>query len=247
MVELIYELKDCGDKDTSLVGGKALSLGRLIQAGFAAPPGFVITTETNDKMSIALQKDIFAYFDRLGSELVAVRSTAVAEDGANDAWAGQMDSFLNVERKEIITSIKKCWDSATSQRAKAYAKQKGLAAGKLAVIVQRMIHGDVSGVAFSVHPVSKNPNHMIIEAVEGLAESLVSGTATPDSYIVNKKDGKIVKKAAPESLLSNKQVAEVADSVKRLEKYFKFPVDVEWTISSGKLYILQSRPITTLS
>ena len=188
------------------------------------------------------------FFDGLGVEYVAVRSSAVAEDGSNNAWAGQMDTFLNIDQDHLLDAVKKCWASANSVRAKAYAKQKNLTVGRVAVLVQAMIQGDASGVAFSVHPVTQNPKHMIIEAVAGLTDSLVSGEATPNSYVIDKRNGKTIEShpQAGSKLLSDKQLTEVAKIIGQLEKHFRFPIDVEWTFADNKLFILQSRPITTL-
>lgn len=234
--------------DIRLVGGKASALSELIRAGFEVPAGFVISTDSGTTMTDELRNDIVKNFDALGAKFVAVRSSAVAEDGVKDAWAGQLDTFLDVDRNSLIDAVKKCWDSANSPRAKAYAKQKKLVASKVAVMVQAMVKGDVSGVAFSVHPVTQNHDHVIIEAVSGLAEALVSGKVTPDIYLTNKITGKIIEKTtqAAQALLSDEQIVELASLIIQLEKHFGFPVDVEWTIVKGKLYILQSRPITTL-
>jgi len=235
-------------EDISLVGGKARALSQLIKSGFDVPPGFVVTAEASQKMSRELEKAILDDFDSLGARQVAVRSSAVAEDAKGAAWAGQLDTFLSIDRSHLLDAVKKCWGSANSPRARAYAKQKGLQTGAVAVVVQVMIPSEVSGVAFSVHPVTKNRNHMIIEVVRGLAEPLVSGEVTPDSYIIDKKTGQVIEihTKGKKNMLTDKQITEVSDAVKRLEKYFAFPVDVEWTIAQGKLYILQSRPVTAL-
>jgi len=235
-------------ESVGLIGGKARALSQLINSGFNVPPGFVITAASLQQMSPELEKAVLESFDDLAAKLVAVRSSAAAEDGKNDAWAGQMDTFLNIDRAYLLNAVKKCWDSANSARAKAYAKQKNLAAGGVAVVVQAMVQGEVSGVAFSVHPVTQNPNHMIIEAVPGLAESLVSGETTPDNYVIDKRTGKTLENhlAGVEKLLSDKQIRQVAKTVGQLEHYFGFPIDVEWTFAGSQLFILQSRPITTL-
>jgi len=231
-----------------LIGGKARALSQLVEGHFNVPPGFVVTSEVFDDMTPALQRAIFDSFDALSAQKVAVRSSAASEDGAKDAWAGQMNTYLNINRGKLIGAVRKCWQSAGSPRAIAYAKQKGLKAGPMAVIVQAMTQGDVSGVAFSVHPVTQNQDHMVIEAVAGLAEALVSGVTTPASYVISRRTGKIIESHEPsaERLLSERQVTEVAKTVGRLEQFFGFPVDVEWTFSGDKLFILQSRPITTL-
>jgi rifampicin phosphotransferase len=229
--------------DTKLVGGKAAALGRLIKAGLNAPPGFVITTLANNhKLDFVLDE-----FDKLGAEKVAVRSSATAEDGAKDAWAGQLDTFLNVKRSELLDKVAACFKSASSDRAKAYAEQKNINSGKVAVIVQKMVPAHISGVAFSVHPVTNDRQQMVIESVSGLGEKLVSGTVTPNTYVIN-KTGAIVEKhlASQNSNLSDSQLQNLARELVKIEDLFGFPVDVEWAISSGQLFILQSRPITTL-
>jgi len=235
-------------ESVQLIGGKARALSQLVEARFSVPPGFVITTEVCDVMTPALQQAIFDSFDLLNTQKAAVRSSAASEDGAKDAWAGQMDTFLNVKRAGLIAAVKNCWSSASSARAKAYAKQKGLAAGPVAVVVQAMVDGDFSGVAFSVHPVRQNRNQMVIEAVPGLAEPLVSGAVTPDTYVIDKRSGRLLEDHAMggKNLLTNRQITVVAKAVGRLEQFFGFPVDVEWTFSDDELFILQSRPITTL-
>lgn len=230
-------------KDTKLVGGKAKALGELIKAGFNVPAGFVITTKaTADDFESILEE-----FDKLGTHNVAVRSSAVAEDGSNDAWAGQMDTFLNVKRDGLKDAVEKCWRSAGSARAKAYAEQKGLNAGKVAVIVQKMVPATVSGVSFSAHPVTSDKNQIVIEAVDGLAEKLVSGVVTPDTYVLDKKSHKIAEKhLVAAQILSDQKIVELAQAIVQIENHFNFPVDVEWSFAGDELFILQSRPVTTL-
>ena len=246
MSELVQPLEKAAS--VKMVGGKADSLGQLIRNRLEVPPGFVVTSEAFQQMTVELKQSILEHFDELRVKTVAVRSSAVAEDGAKDAWAGQLDTFLNINRAGLIENIEKCWQSADSDRAKAYARQKNLKAGPVAVIVQAMVNGQVSGVAFSVHPVTKNPDHVVIEATPGLAEGVVSGTITPDNYVFDKKSGSVVDRtlAGTKTHLSNKQIKNVAVMVQKLESYSGFPVDVEWTFDGQKLFILQSRAITTL-
>jgi phosphoenolpyruvate synthase/pyruvate phosphate dikinase len=255
--------------DVSLVGGKAASLGYLARNGFKTLSGFVVTTAAFNRLDGNLEQEIIDAFDRLGSKYVAVRSSAAAEDGKNDAWAGQLDTFLNVGREELIMTIKKSWNAINSDRAKAYAEAKKVQAGKVALIVQPMIQSDVAGVAFSAHPVTKNKNEIIIEAGMGLGEAVVSGEITPDTYIINKKSGEIMHKHISnqnkklvqgksgksvwqevrnnnQQKLSNLQIKELAKIVARLENLYGFAVDVEWLVKDGVLFIMQARPITTL-
>lgn len=232
--------------DVYFVGGKAASLSKLIAGGFEVPPGFVITTRLEN---LQKSKDkILRAFDDLDSEKVAVRSSAVAEDSSNAAWAGQFDTFLNIERGHLVEAVSKCLDSSHSKRAEAYAKEKGLVSGKVAVIVQQMIPADYSGVAFSAHPVLENKDLMIVEAVPGLAEGLVSGTLTPDSYVLSRPGLELRDSTSSgiDPILKQDKLKRLASEVKKIETFFGFPVDVEWSFSKNKLFILQARPITTL-
>ena len=257
--------------DARLVGGKAHALSDLIKAGFTVPEGFVVTTIAFHKITPELETEILYEFDRLDSEFVAVRSSAVAEDSIEAAWAGQLDTYLNVTKDKLLASIRKCQDSAKSDRAKAYARGKSLDSGEVGVVIQKMVQGEVSGVAFSAHPITGDKGQTIIEAGFGLGEAVVSGQITPDSYIFDKTSQEILEKHVSRQTkqliksrhggdiwqdlskegesqkLSDGQIKELGNLVSRIEKYFGFPVDVEWTVSDGKLYILQSRPITTLS
>jgi phosphoenolpyruvate synthase/pyruvate phosphate dikinase len=229
--------------EPGLIGGKAANLAHLMKAGFKVPSGFVVT----DLMD-GLTDEIAVAFDKLSSEFVAVRSSAVAEDGNKDAWAGQLDTFLRVTKEDLLDKIKACFASAGSERARAYATQKQIDSGKVAVIVQKMIPSEISGVAFSVHPVTKNHGHMVIEAVKGLGEKLVSGTITPDTYVLDKKLNKIIEKyVASSQILKDEYIDSLAEAIKKIESLFNFPVDVEWAFAGKELFILQSRPITTLS
>jgi len=245
MAEAIVKLG--GSEGLSSVGGKAYSLARLINFGYHVPDCFVITTAAYDNMSTELESAILSSFKELGSPLVAVRSSAVNEDGQKDAWAGQFDTFLNVNESNLIDKITACWQSALSDRAKSYASQKGLEAGAVAVIVQKMINAEASGVAFSAHPVTNDLQKIVIEATLGLGDKLVSGEITPDTYIMDKETLTITEShILAKPMLDAAQLKEIGKSVSSIEQSFGFPVDVEWTWANGKLFIMQSRPITTL-
>ena len=251
------------------VGGKAFALGEMLKAGFKVPEGFVITSKFPAQVE-ELEAQILASFDSLNSEYVAVRSSALHEDSQGASWAGQLDTFLNVDREHLLEYIQKCQRSADSERAKSYAKQQRLPSGSVAVIVQQMIQSEVSGVAFSVHPVTKNRGQIVIEAAFGLGEAVVSGEVTPDTYITDKATNKILEKhvtaqskklaqaasgqsawqplnkALQEQKLSDEQILELAKLIAKIEAFYSFPVDVEWGLVGNEFYILQCRPITTL-
>jgi phosphoenolpyruvate synthase/pyruvate phosphate dikinase len=252
-------------------GGKAHALGKMMRAGFTVPEGFVLTTHAFQKMTQKLQGEILDHFAKLQADFVAVRSSAAAEDGANAAWAGQLDTFLNTHKGNLLQNIEKCWQSANSPRARSYAAQKSLKTGPVGVLIQKMIQSEVSGVAFSVHPVTANKEQIIIEAGLGLGEAIVSGHITPDTYITHKDSHLVLekhlahqtKKLAQDSAgatlwqelgiqgkaqkLSDTLIQALSKTVRRLEAYFGFPVDVEWGLFNDILYILQCRPITTLT
>src|SRR3989344_83743 len=127
-------------------------------------------------------------FNDLGAKYVAVRSSATAEDSSSAAWAGQLDTFLNTTEDNLLENVQKCWASLFTPRAIFYRFEKNLHKEKIsvAVAVQKMVESEVSGIAFSVHPVTEDRNQMIIEAGFGLGEAIVSGQVTPDSFVVEK-------------------------------------------------------------
>lgn len=140
------------------------------------------------KMPADIAKEVEREFATLGAEYVAVRSSATAEDGAEHAWAGQLESYLNVTKNDVLEKVQHCWASLFTPRAIFYRFEKGLHGTKIsvAVVVQKMVISEVSGIAFSVHPVTEDYNQLIIEAGFGLGEAIVSGQITPDSYVVEK-------------------------------------------------------------
>lgn len=260
------------------VGGKGASLGEMTKAGILIPPGFVITVDayrefTHQKLPIEVKEEILHAFDLLGSERVAVRSSAIAEDSLSASWAGQLESYLNTTRDTVIEHICQCWNSIQSERALAYAAEKNISEDKLlvAVVVQKMIDAEVSGVLFSVNPISKDTNEIMIEAGYGLGEMLVQGLITPDNFIVDKKNYHIKEKTInsqnrmliyrdgqnkeipiPQDMqdkqcIDDRFIKELTKLACIIENHYGFPCDIEWAKMGEKLFILQSRPITTLS
>lgn len=145
-------------------------------------------------MPADIAAEIQKYFKELDAEFVAVRSSATAEDSASAAWAGQLDSYLNTTQAELLKNVQRCWASLFTPRAIFYRFEKELHLTKIsvAVVVQKMVASEVSGIAFSVHPVTEDRNQLIIEAGFGLGEAIVSGQVTPDSYVVSKEPRKII-------------------------------------------------------
>lgn len=212
-------------------------------------------------------------FQNLGAPEVAVRSSATAEDSLSAAWAGQLDSFLNTTEDRLIKNIQRCWASLFTPRAVAYRFAKGLQRQhiSLAVVVQKMIQSEVSGVAFSVHPLALDSNQIFIEAGFGLGEAIVSGEIIPDSYVVDKNERIILNTTtsrqermlvrdfaqgnkwvdvSPEKQtrkkLSGQQILALSEFIIDIETHYGFPCDIEWAMSNSVFSITQSRPITTL-
>ncbi len=148
------------------------------------------------KMPDQIAREIVQEFRKLGAEYVAVRSSATAEDSSSAAWAGQLDSFLNTTDKTLLINVQKCWASLFTPRAIFYRFEKQLHSQKIsvAVVVQKMIQSEKSGIAFSVHPVTEDRNQLIIEAGYGLGEAIVSGQITPDSYVVEKNPRRVIER-----------------------------------------------------
>ncbi len=213
-------------------------------------------------------------FAAMATEFVAVRSSATAEDAADASWAGELESYTDITEEDLIDKVKTCWSSLFTPRAIFYRFEKKLQHQRVSVgvVVQKMVNSAVSGVAFSVNPVTKNYGQIIIEAGHGLGESVVAGIITPDNYLVNKKEEfieditvntqeKMITRVkgvstsidVPYELkesqkLKGGQIIELSKMVKHIENHYGFPVDIEWAFDKedGKLYIVQSRPVTTL-
>jgi len=227
----------------------------------------------NAVMPEKIASEIKKHFKKLDTEFVAVRSSATAEDGAENAWAGQLDSFLNTKEDHLLTNVQCCWASLFTPRAIFYRFEKNLYSTKIsvAVVVQKMVNSEISGIAFSVHPITEDRNQIIIEAGFGLGEAIVSGSITPDSYVVEKEPRNIIdinvatqtrglyriqnggnewlnikEPKASSQVLSQAQILKFSDIIIRIENHYGFPCDIEWAYENGEFYIVQSRPITTL-
>lgn len=223
------------------------------------------------------EKIIKSYLELGNKTLVAVRSSATAEDLPDASFAGQQDSFLNiVGESNVVDYVRKAWASLFTPRAIFYRVQKNFNHFKvgIAVPIQKMIQSEVSGVMFTVNPVNLDKSVIVIEAVLGLGEMIVQGSVTPDHYEVLKRNLEIVKKsinrqtkimvknikdhAAENEIrglpvwkqstqkLQDKYIVEVAKLGMALYQHYFFPQDVEWALEKGKIYITQTRPITTL-
>ncbi len=222
-----------------------------------------------------LRTEILTAYRDLGSEnpFVAVRSSATAEDLPEASFAGQQETFLNVTGEALLERIKACWASLFTQRAIYYRHEQGFdhASVNIAVVVQQMVDAEKSGVLFTSHPSTGEPT-MICEAAWGLGEAVVSGAVSPDNYVIERDDravdatiarkkvmhvkdevtGETTERPVPEAKQDERVLSETAletlvDLGERVESHYDCPQDLEWAIADGETYMLQSRPITTIT
>lgn len=231
----------------------------------------IIDTPMPDDMA----KDLADHYHKFGNHAVAVRSSGTAEDLDDASFAGQQETFLFVIGKDaVVRFVKECWASLYNDRAIFYRREKGFAEEEvsIAVVVQKMVNAEKAGVMFTVNPITKDPDVAMIEAAWGLGESVVSGIVTPDDIWINKKTLEIVQEYISEKetmvvrlseeggtkevdvpeeireapVLGSDELADLVDVANKIEEFYGKPEDVEWAFEDGVLYLLQSRPITTL-
>jgi pyruvate,water dikinase len=231
----------------------------------------------NAPMPSGLAKEIRDAYIEMGRGLVAVRSSATAEDLPTASFAGQQTTFLNVQgEEEVIAAVQGCWASLFRPRAIFYRHQQGFDLFKvgIAVPVQKMVQSEASGVMFTLEPVTSDASKIVIEAVYGLGEAIVSGEVTPDLYIVNKEDVEIsskqigkqdwqlirnpagdkdpnIKVPLPPSMQTQQKLADddiitLAKLGKYIEDLYHFPQDIEWAKEDKEIFIVQTRPVTTI-
>ncbi|MCF2206815.1 pyruvate, water dikinase [Halobacterium salinarum] len=229
----------------------------------------------NTDFPASLREDILSSYDALddGAAFVAVRSSATAEDLPDASFAGQQETFLNITREALLDHVKRCWASLFTERAIYYRQEQGFDHDRvnIAVVVQRMVDAEKSGVLFTSHP-STGAHEAIVEAAWGLGEAVVSGAVSPDNYVVDRdtdtveeatvadkkvmhvKDddtGETVSRDVPDRkrtqrVLDDGEISDLVTIGERVEAHYDAPQDVEWAIVDGDVYMLQSRPITTI-
>jgi len=227
----------------SKIGGKAAALAKLAIITDNIPEWFVVGTDgaNEDEVITALNK-----FD--DSNLFAVRSSATIEDGSDNSFAGQFESYLNVPKSEVFKHITAVQESALSERVQTYMRECGITGTATpAVLVQRMVAADSAGVAFGANPVTGNTTECVISAVAGLGDKLVDGTVDGETYIVPRgRQAACPHPYGNSPLLSPEQCQEITALCKKTSHFFGHYQDIEWAYENGKLYLLQSRPITSL-
>lgn len=284
---------DC--HDVNRAGAKAAHLSRLASR-YRIPLGFCLAAQASSQWTELIDRTrpasstpgiLPALSDALASAYrdlgeicgvadpsVAVRSSAIAEDGSTHSFAGQHETYLNIVGAHAVAeAVVRCWTSVRMARALAYRQQQGLsvAGAGLAVLVQQLVPADASAVVFSANPITRSDDEVMINASWGLGESIVSGTVTPDTYIVRKSDlamgfRDIAEKRRMTVLaqqgthevsvpcrhertpsIDDGQVVELARLSIALETAMGWPVDIECAYRGRDLYLLQCRPITTLT
>lgn len=279
----ILWLDEPGCADPAVVGGKAANLARLLGV-HRIPPGFCLTAAAHarwagsacaslpEALTLMVATAYAALGERLGGEAVAVavRSSAVDEDGVGASFAGIYTSILNVRGVEdVLHAIARCWASAEDPRVTAYRRGKGLPDAGIGVLVQALVAADRSAVVFSRNPTSGAPDEIVINANWGLGESIVGGLATPDTWILKKhalstlrfdlgakehmtvlaktgtREVPVLRTLRARPSLADSHVRELAALAVHLEELMGWPVDLECAYQAEQLYLLQCRPVTT--
>jgi pyruvate,water dikinase len=287
------DVAEAGGKGASLA--RMTSLGLPVPPGFVIPAGALAAALPDGgrelralarrrdadgaqalirevELDPALRRAVLAAYDQLGDGdvPVAVRSSACAEDSEAASFAGQQETYLHVRGGEDVRArIRDCWASFFSERALFYRERKGsLEDLGMAVVVQRMVEAEIAGVLFTCDPVAKRRDRMVVEAVLGLGEAVVSGHVTPDHYVL-KRDGRIRKAqvhtqayavvSLPQGGVEERELTpeqggtqKVADDVlvrlarigDDLEQRLGGPQDIEWAMQDGEIFVLQARPVT---
>src|SRR5919108_4320847 len=272
---LAIPLAEIRAADIAVAGGKGANLGELIAAGFAVPDGYVLTTaayraaaraakvnpskpdEAADRLrSTAVPKAVATAatraYEQLGSGKVAVRSSATAEDLPGASFAGQQDTYLDVDgRDALLDAIRRCWASLWNDRAVAYRADHGLddEGVALAVVVQRMVDAASAGVFFTADPITGRRRTTVIDAARGLGDAVVSGTVDPDHYVADPVSGRIMERTTRHErpVLTDAVIRELSAVGRRIEDALGSPQDVEFAVDrDDRVWIVQSRPITTL-
>jgi pyruvate,water dikinase len=248
--EPFVSLDRLASSDLARAGGKAFNCARLKQAGFPVPDGLVVFADAADEAIATVSTH--EWFDGVRSDcLFAVRSSGIGEDSPAQSFAGIHETYLNVRRGELAAAVAACRASARSPRAYAYRQASGLDVDSTAigVLIQRMIPAEVSGVGFTVNPLTGQGDEIVINAARGLGEALVSGSIDPDEYIVRKRTRELLLRrvSGVEAAMREDEIDALASLLEKIEGHYGAPQDVEWCCDDAGLWIVQSRPVTAAS
>ena len=249
MEKMVRTLDELTTEERPLAGGKGGTLARLHQAGYPVPDGFVILPQafTGDVLRPEAWSQAQAHLARMREEdagiAFAVRSSALSEDSAQASFAGEFETVLAVRTdEEIHDAVHTVRRSRRSERVRAYSQAQGLDEHhEIAVVVQRLVQADISGVLFTADPVTGSYAHMSGNFVRGFGEQLVSGEANPETFTLERPKGRY---QGPSAL--KRYARRLYKLASRLEIDLEGPQDIEWAIAGRQVFLLQSRPITTL-
>ena len=239
----IFSFKDIPEEVAAVCGGKGASLARLTKMGMPVPEGYVITANAFEGEIIpGAMGELEALISKLsGKHTYAVRSSALCEDGDNASFAGAYETVTDVRCEDIISAVKRVTASADSLRVKKYAEISGAESGGIAVVIQRFVRPEFAGVVFTSDPISGSAAVMQGNYVRGEGEALVSGEKNAEEFSFD---------AMKFSYKGNKEFERYAKGLfkycERIRDGYGKPMDIEWAVSGGKVYILQARPITSL-
>jgi phosphohistidine swiveling domain-containing protein len=258
----LLDLRDATDPTEA--GRKAATLALLRRDGFPVPDGVVLTADALDhaladaglppnpspdavravevpvEVATALRQTV----QRWHGLPLAVRSSGVDEDLPSASYAGLYTTVLDVSEDQLADAVRRCWASAVGEPVRSYRSGSASAAVRMAVLVQPMVPAAAAGVAFTADPVTGDRGAVIVEAVRGLGERLVSGAASPDEWIV--RDGTATRRTSTEDAIDAEIASSVAGLARRVEQHFDGPQDIEWAYAGGEVVLLQARPITAL-
>ncbi len=250
MTNNIFSFKDIPKELILNAGGKGGMLSNMYQSGYPVPDGFVVLPDAfqnevlNSDALNEIKNKLKNLRDKYKDAKFAVRSSALSEDSASASFAGEFETVLNVETdKEIESAIYAVLQSKESERVKSYSTVHNIIKShKIAVVVQLMVQSEISGVLFTADPITGSFSNMVGNYVHGLGEQLVSGEADAFEFKVKRPKG--VYEGPGEF---KKYASKLFDLAKKLEEEFGGPQDIEWAIRDNNIFILQSRPVTTLS
>ncbi|HYE82061.1 MAG TPA: PEP/pyruvate-binding domain-containing protein [Clostridia bacterium] len=250
MVNMVKSFKELTPELQAFAGGKGGMLAKMFQGGYPVPEGFVVLPSAfqGGKLDNEAWGDILAYLNEIrktrnGAQF-AVRSSALSEDSAQASFAGEFETVLSIESdEEIQKAIYTVFKSRESERVKVYSAVHGMEQSQqIAVVVQLMVRSEISGVLFTADPITSSYKSMIGNYVHGLGEQLVSGEANAYDFKLIRPKGKY---EGPDQF--KKYAGKLYQYASKLEKELGSPQDIEWAMAGGKLYILQARPITTVT
>jgi pyruvate,water dikinase len=239
----------------SLPEAQALLAGVAEEDVRAGLEALVVSAVLDPEIAAALDgpiRELAASGDGEAAASFAVRSSGASEDGTDASYAGLHETELGVAPDDVVGAVRRCWASLWSAPALFYRKRRGLAldGGAMAVVVQRLVPASAAAVLFTRHPVTGRDDQLVITAVRGLGDAMVSGTVTPDTIVVDRASLSVLEHAVADPdagpALDAAQIRDLAEQAIRIEAAYGTAVDIEAAVGDDAWFLLQARPITTL-